>query len=231
MEFEKTRRTKSAYALSQGYACSSIKARVFYLACKWTGAICLLGTTVLFGGCDKGGHEGAWAIPHLRRAYSGLASCNDVARKHDLSVCVHLLSACARDGNVNRANAAGIQLIVVASRLNDLPLIKQLTRQETFADLNVGDEEGRTPLIIAASAGNLEVVKVLMQYGANPDVQDKMGCTALIAAVRRSDAKVVKELVNGGCNVFIKDATGKAAGDYAYADGNNKMIEVLSSKK
>jgi ankyrin repeat protein len=44
------------------------------------------------------------------------------------------------------------------------------------------DENGQTPLIVAASHGQTEIVKVLLEKGANVDAEGSQGGTALIAA-------------------------------------------------
>ncbi len=54
------------------------------------------------------------------------------------------------------------------------------------ADLNRGDSSGRTPLMLAAANGCLEVVKALVSMGSAVDVNAKDACnqTALHAACR-----------------------------------------------
>ena len=51
-------------------------------------------------------------------------------------------------------------------------------------DVNAGDDEGRTPLMYAAYAGHLSIVKFLLHYGANIDIKyEKTGATPLQLAI------------------------------------------------
>lgn len=85
------------------------------------------------------------------------------------------------------------------------------------ADPNVaGDddgEEGQTALMCIASsffAGNrAEVIRLLIDRGADPDQQDCQGQTALMIAGENADA--VKALLDAGANPDLRDAEGNSA--------------------
>ena len=47
------------------------------------------------------------------------------------------------------------------------------------ADTNVGNRNGDTPLYIAATRGHLEIVKLLLTKGGNPNAKDRYGKTPL----------------------------------------------------
>ena len=61
--------------------------------------------------------------------------------------------------------------------------------------VNVAGEGGRTPLMVAAAAGRLEVCQLLIAEGADPDVTDADGETAL-AIARRSNHAAVADLLS-----------------------------------
>lgn len=62
------------------------------------------------------------------------------------------------------------------------------------ANIEAADEEGRTPLHIAASKDCVEVVKLLLEKGAKKEVADKYGLTPLLLAPMKGHTKVVKLL-------------------------------------
>lgn len=63
------------------------------------------------------------------------------------------------------------------------------------AKLDLQDNVGRTPLMIAAALGRLESIKLLAKEGANLDLVDHYGWSALMLAVYNNKLDVVRELI------------------------------------
>jgi ankyrin repeat protein len=59
----------------------------------------------------------------------------------------------------------------------------------------------RTPLMLAAEAGNVAAARLLLEHGADPEAWDYHGCTALIRAVRSGYLPIVKLFVKAGADV------------------------------
>ena len=51
---------------------------------------------------------------------------------------------------------------------------------------------GETPLIKACNNRETDIVKLLLKYGANPNIKDKYGDTALVKACFKADYELVK---------------------------------------
>ncbi|WP_306354096.1 ankyrin repeat domain-containing protein [Flavobacterium sp. '19STA2R22 D10 B1'] len=67
-----------------------------------------------------------------------------------------------------------------------------------------------TPLCVAISKGDMEVVKKFVEYGA--DVNEKSnGLTPLMIAVRYNNVEMIKYLIDKGANVKAKDDKGLTA--------------------
>jgi ankyrin repeat protein len=85
------------------------------------------------------------------------------------------------------------------------------------ADPNVGGdddgEEGQTALMCIASSffanNRAEVIRLLIDRGADPNQQDDQGQTALMIAGENADA--VKALLDAGANPDLRDAEGNSA--------------------
>jgi ankyrin repeat protein len=84
---------------------------------------------------------------------------------------------------------------------------------ERGANVNVRDEVkwGWTVLMTAASIGNLEIVKLLVEHGADVNLKNVKGNTALILAAQNDNFNIVKYLVEKGADVKIKNEYGKTA--------------------
>ena len=62
-----------------------------------------------------------------------------------------------------------------------------------------------TALICAARTGQLDCVRHLLNYGADPELRDGEGHTALWCAVREQREEMVGYLVSRGARVFYPD--------------------------
>jgi hypothetical protein len=65
------------------------------------------------------------------------------------------------------------------------------------------DFEENTALIAAASAGQIETVKQLLDNGAHPDSQNVYGYTPLLAALSHGHLSVASTLIQRGANVHL----------------------------
>lgn len=100
-----------------------------------------------------------------------------------------LLGGCQQSDN----NAA----LLDAAQKGDLAKVERLLKRG--ADINAVDDEERTPLILAAFEGHIQVVKALVLAGAKLDVREKKyGNTALMLASIRGDTEVAKLLLARG---------------------------------
>ena len=88
------------------------------------------------------------------------------------------------------------------------------------ADINELDEEGMTPLMLAAHYINEKKVKLLLENYAKVNEQDLLGCTALIHIVRRAcefegepQLNIVEMLRTYHANPGMKNYNGEDASD------------------
>ena len=97
----------------------------------------------------------------------------------------------------------------------------------TYRDIYLGDV-GRTPLHKAAFKGNTEIVKMLLEAGANPNKADKEAKTPLHEAVisgRRPE--IVKLLLDTGADPTKADLDGRTPLYWAALMGHKNMVKFL----
>lgn len=137
--------------------------------------------------------------------------------------------------NVELANTEGTTPLMLAAEgtayvANNTPMA--VTMIEIGAIRDVRDGRGRTALYRAAAAGKEQVVRLLVQGKADPNVQAEDGSTALIAAVTYAKLGTVKALIECGANVELTDSSGStaliiASEGTAYMTDNEPLVAAL----
>ena len=96
------------------------------------------------------------------------------------------------------------------------------------ADVNAySDFNDMTVLMMAVKKGNLEMVKVLAQNGANVNLRDDEGATALMHASIEGKKDVVKVLLNEGADASLRDGYGVCALDLARENQRYDVVKIL----
>ncbi len=94
------------------------------------------------------------------------------------------------------------------------------------------DEEGLTPLQVAAKENNLQALILLLDNGARPNVNSKSSDTALHYAAENNFTEIVSELIHRDKTIIsLKNGKGKSALHLAAERGHEKTIELLIQNK
>ncbi|XP_073481509.1 kinase D-interacting substrate of 220 kDa isoform X2 [Aquarana catesbeiana] len=101
---------------------------------------------------------------------------------------------------------------------------------EKYKDVDERNENGQTPLMIAAEQGNMEVVLELLEKGANCNLDDVDNWTALISAAKEGHLEIVRELLDSSANLEHRDMGGWTALMWASYKGRTDVVELLLSK-
>ena len=84
-------------------------------------------------------------------------------------------------------------------------MLLNLLLQHPKIDVNIIDSSGNTPLIFAASSGNLTMVSLLINRGASIQSSTMNGTTPLHAACQEGHYKIVQFLIDLGAQVNVRD--------------------------
>jgi ankyrin repeat protein len=117
-----------------------------------------------------------------------------------------------RGADVNRPNKHGFTALVFAS----------------FTGPTILAMAGRsTELSIQASDGQVEMVRLLLDAGADPSASTDDGFTALMAASGEGYAEIVRLLLQSGADVTAQNKRGSTALRLASQENHLEVIEIL----
>lgn len=89
---------------------------------------------------------------------------------------------------------------------------------------------GKTALMRAAAGGYLEIVRELVQAGADVNALDAVENTALIHAVRHGSEAVVRELMAHAADPNMRNTAGESAVSIAVATAAGNILDILLGK-
>lgn len=87
------------------------------------------------------------------------------------------------------------------------------------------------PLLLAAYAGHLAVVRSLVEGGANIHATNPQGGTALRSAADTGHIEIVRYLLGLGARSDMRDKFGLLPIEYARRNGHAEIVKLLGSPK
>src|SRR5262245_38576630 len=123
------------------------------------------------------------------------------------------------------------QPIIDAAESGDVVRVRQLLDQGAVVKSVTNGRYPWTPLMNAASRGNTDVVRLLLERCADPDRQDLDSFRAVTLAAADGHWDIVRLLVEHGADTRQGDGYGKTAVDYAKENGRPELVRLLQAKQ
>ncbi|XP_015230443.1 PREDICTED: ankyrin repeat and SAM domain-containing protein 6 isoform X2 [Cyprinodon variegatus] len=118
-----------------------------------------------------------------------------------------------------------------ALKLGNSQLVKDILEEDP-AQVNSSNQDGASPLMMAAVSGQLEVVQLMVEKKADVDKQDSVhGWTALMQATYHGNKDIVKYLLSQGADVNLRAKNGYTAFDLVMLlnDPDTELVRLLAS--
>lgn len=101
---------------------------------------------------------------------------------------------------------------------------------KTKPNVNIQDDYGSTPLMIALQDSKLDIVNILLEAGADVNIKDTHNSTALMIAVECSTSEIINRLLDFGADVNVVDKDGSTpltlAAEHSTPEIINRILEA-----
>lgn len=154
-------------------------------------------------------------VAHVR--YNAIMAFAKVAYPLDLSAVMDLKYISQSDTDKDVRDAARIAAWHIANKEEDFLNavytgdVKKVRALLQEVSANTQDKYGQTALMAASSEGHYDIVKLLLDKGADVHIQDNNGMSAFMFSSRRGHFDIVKLLLAGGANTNDKSNDGRTA--------------------
>ncbi|XP_071085033.1 serine/threonine-protein phosphatase 6 regulatory ankyrin repeat subunit A-like [Haliotis cracherodii] len=125
---------------------------------------------------------------------------------------------------------SGGNILHAACLSNDAVLVKEILLRGV-ADIESRDEDGATPVMLAAAQGHKEVFDLLVNQGCNLNVRNSDNHNILHAACSSDNAQIVEDILSRKIDhINSRTSNGLTAVMVAAANGQKKVYDLLARK-
>jgi ankyrin repeat protein len=118
------------------------------------------------------------------------------------------------------------EILFQAIRNEDAIVVKKLL-QEDPSLLNIKDNRGSTPLLLATYFGNEEITDFLLSLKPDIDEKDASGNTALMGVCFKGFGSIAEKLIKAGANVNETNYSGATALVFAATFNRIDLVKLL----
>lgn len=141
---------------------------------------------------------------------------------------VHLISNLAHQPElVNAYSDDGFQPLGLAAYFGKKEAVEYLLKAGAQVNTPSKNSLGVTPLQSAVAGDHLEITRLLLEAGANPNVREQSGYTPLHAAAQNGNIEIVRSLIFGGADLEAISVKNEKPLDMALKTGHKEVVELL----
>jgi ankyrin repeat protein len=137
----------------------------------------------------------------------------------------------ANPESVNSFAADGFYPLGLAAYFGHRAIVEFLLKNGADVHLAARNAQRVTALHAGASRGGAEIVKMLLEGGADPDAKQERGFVPLHSAAANGNSVVVELLLKYGAHANAKADDGKTPADMAAEGGHKDLAEMLKKSK
>jgi ankyrin repeat protein len=127
--------------------------------------------------------------------------------------------------------ADGFYPLGLAAYFGHPTIVEFLLKNGADVKLAARNAQKVTALHAGASRGGAEIVKLLLEAGADPNVKQERGFVPLHSAAANGNAAVVELLLKHGAHPDAKAEDGKTPADMATEGGHKDLAEKLRKQQ
>ncbi|XP_063376605.1 serine/threonine-protein phosphatase 6 regulatory ankyrin repeat subunit B [Cydia fagiglandana] len=140
-----------------------------------------------------------------------------------------LLTAAGKDIRL-RADGRGKIPLLLAVEAGNQSMVRELLSAQTAEQLKASTPAGDTALHLAARRRDVDMARILVDYGAAIDATNEAGMTALHISAAEGDEPLVKYFYGVRANAAIADNEDRTPMHLAAENGHAAIIELLADK-
>lgn len=118
-----------------------------------------------------------------------------------------------------------IDLFFAAAKIGNSEVINEFLKHGFPVD--VRNQDGYTPLMMATYYGHQDIVTTLLAKGADRCARDNRGNTALMGALFKMEFAIVKQLRQVDCDAQAKKTGQKTTAEFAKVIGQEKQLQKI----
>jgi uncharacterized protein len=128
---------------------------------------------------------------------------------------------------IHKLTEDGNTLLNIAITQKEFEFAEESVRLTSINDINQVNNQGNTPLHIAADIGNLKIIESLIDKGASFEQLNNDGHTPLHIAAKRANIQALQYLLDIGANINARDDEGNTPLHLAARAGYQDCVEIL----